>query len=247
MKNFLISFFIGRAAAHADKNKKTDMQKISDHLNKKTKEPWTWVFYGDSITHGACHTRGYRSFVEIFHEYLRWELRFKEDSVINSGSSGYSTFELLNEDYYNFMVRRYKPQVVFLLIGCNDIVLPECGGAEGFRLRLEKLVKRIQQDGSIVVLQTYNTMRNVKEPEDYAERYVQFPAFNQVIRDTAEKYNTILIDHCKYWEEKADLETWLDEPLHPGAPGHLEMAKLILESLNADITKSPACQININR
>ena len=32
------------------------------------KEPLTWIFTGDSITHGALHTWGWRSYVEHFAE-----------------------------------------------------------------------------------------------------------------------------------------------------------------------------------
>ena len=34
--------------------------------------PLTWVFTGDSITHGAKHTAGCRSYPEHFAERVRW-------------------------------------------------------------------------------------------------------------------------------------------------------------------------------
>ena len=228
-----------------------DLVKIADHAAKKTKDPWTWVFYGDSITHGASHTWGWRSFPEIFHERVRWEYHLSNDAVINSGRSGNTTFDLLNEAQYQRRVRRYTPQVVFVLIGCNDIVHGKCGGAEGFRSRLENLVQRIQKDGAIVVLQTYNTI-NAKlwwgKKNPYVQRLLAFPEFNQVIRDTAVKYNTILVDHEKYWKKHASspaiLQEWLGEYIHPGAKGHLEMAKLILKTLNLYDENSRCCHVN---
>ena len=45
-----------------------DFEKISTHLKTNASAPWTWLFYGDSITHGAAHTHGFRAFPEIFAE-----------------------------------------------------------------------------------------------------------------------------------------------------------------------------------
>jgi hypothetical protein len=47
--------------------------------------PITWVFTGDSITHGALYTEAQRSYPEHFSERVRWELRRFQDVVINTG------------------------------------------------------------------------------------------------------------------------------------------------------------------
>ena len=52
------------------------------------KDPVMWVITGDSITHGALHTLGWRSYPEHFAERVRWELRRVRDIVINTGISG---------------------------------------------------------------------------------------------------------------------------------------------------------------
>ncbi|MBO4649400.1 MAG: SGNH/GDSL hydrolase family protein [Lentisphaeria bacterium] len=251
MKKLLLLTLLPAALTLAGKDKiEADMERIADHASKKVREAWTWVFYGDSITHGASHTWGWRSFPEIFHERIRWECRLPHDTVINSGTSGNTTFELLNASDYKRRVKRYNPQVVFLLIGCNDIVKNKCNGVEGFRSRLEELVKRLQADKIIVVLQTYNTIYvqpNWGENHQYVRRAKAFPAFNQAIRDTAAKYQTILIDHEKYWKEHAAspevLKQWLGEYIHPGARGHLEMANLILKTLHLYDEKSRCSQV----
>ena len=46
------------------------------------------MFTGDSITHGALHTMGWRSYPEHFAERVRWELGRMRDIVINTGISG---------------------------------------------------------------------------------------------------------------------------------------------------------------
>lgn len=228
--------FLGVATVVTAGEKRDEaLKQIAEHVKSRGKTPWTWVFYGDSITHGARHTYGWRSFQEIFHERIRGEYLIKNDVVINSGSSGYTTRELLQVDYYNRMVKRYQPQVVFLLIGMNDAANTNPNGVNEFSSRLEQLIQRLEGEKAIVVLQTYNTIEYKPQQKDYLARYNNLPAYNQVIRDMAEKYDLILVDHDAYWREYAAdpavLHFWLGETIHPGARGHLEMAKLILQEL----------------
>lgn len=229
--------FVAAAGTQAD----ADREKISEHFKSRQSGNWTWVFYGDSITHGAAHTKGWRSFVEIFQERVRYELGRPMDAVINSGNSGQTSVNLLNDNQYQWQVRRFKPDVVLILIGCNDIVRKEAGGVEDFRTRLEALVNRVRADGAIPVLQTYNTIQLVENPtseylQGYVKRYHEFPAYNQVIRDTAEKLDVLLVDHTRHWEKNAAdpavLDFWLGETIHPGPRGHQEMAVEIFKALD---------------
>lgn len=245
---FLVSF---ACALFADAKVDADLKKIADHISKKTKEPWTWVFYGDSITHGAAHTHGWRSFPEIFHERVRWEYHLSNDAVINSGASGNSTVDLLDKEQYQRRIKRYNPQVVFVLIGMNDTVRSKTKDPAVFRANLEELVKRLQNDKAIVVLQTINTV-NVRlawgEKHNYVQRFKALPTYNDIIRETAKKCSTILVDHDKHWRTNAadnkTLRAWLGEYIHPGAKGHLEMANLIFKTLNMYDPKSKCSNVN---
>ena len=53
-----------------------DLRVLTTLLADK-KQPITWLFTGDSITHVAKHTGGYRSYPELFSERIRWELGVK--------------------------------------------------------------------------------------------------------------------------------------------------------------------------
>ena len=233
-----------------DSKVKADLQKIAEHVSKKTKDPWTWVFYGDSITHGAAHTDGWRSFPEIFHERVRWEYHLSNDTVINSGTSGNSTVDLLDKEQYQRRIKRYTPQVVFVLIGMNDTVRAKVKDPAVFRTNLEELVKRLQADKAIVVLQTSNTV-NVRlewgEKHNYVQRFKALPTYNNIIRETAAKYSTILVDHDAHWRKNAadyqTLKSWLGEYIHPGAKGHLEMANTIFKALNIYDPKSKCSNV----
>ena len=52
--------------------------------------PLRWVFTGDSITHGAVHTYGWRDYTELFSERLRYEMGRRRDMVIKTGISGWT-------------------------------------------------------------------------------------------------------------------------------------------------------------
>src|SRR6266511_979426 len=97
------------------------------------KKALTWVFTGDSITHGALHTLGWRSYPEHFAERVRWELRRMRDVVINTGISGDRTGGLLAD--LDWRVLRFKPDVVSVMFGMNDCSLG-MAGREMFRKNL---------------------------------------------------------------------------------------------------------------
>jgi len=204
---------------------------IAKHLSSPGGTPWCWLFYGDSITHGAKHTHGWRDFTEIFAERLRWEMSLRQDVVINTGISGNTTVDLLKD--YEWRVRHWQPNVVFILIGTNDIVkLDDIGFFQGNLLRLLEL---LQEDNAIPILQTYPTIQYIPDNAGYLKRYREMPAYNQAIRDIAQQDNIMLIDHEEHWKKCASapdiLASWLGEPIHPGALGHLEMAKTIFKEL----------------
>ena len=252
MKDKIACILLGAALPLlAGPKSEADLAHIKEHFAVRG-TPWTWLFYGDSITHGAVHTHGWRSFAEIFQERVRTELSYHLDCVINSGVDGATSLHLVSESFYDRLVRHHHPNVVFLLIGCNDIVQDECGGPEQFRGRLAELTRRIRQDGAIPILQTYNTMQRVEDPssiyyQDYLKRYNEFPAYNNVIREVAAAEDTLLVDHRKFWEEHAAapevLARWLAEPLHPGPYGHLQMAILILKELGIYSSDSKCCAV----
>ncbi len=208
-----------------------DRQKILEHIPYSSGTEWTWVFYGDSITHGAKHTYGWRSFPEIFEERIRFEYVKLMDSIINSGISGNTVGALLNDHQYQWRVQRFKPDVVFILIGLNDFI-----PMDDYKAALTKLTQRVRADGAIPILQTYNT---IQWPKDNNQRYIlrneRFDDMCRVIREVASELDVILVDHATHWKTYAsDKEVqnfWLGETIHPGAKGHQEMANEIFRAL----------------
>ena len=198
----------------------------------------TWVFTGDSITHGAKHTDGTRSYVEHFAERVRWELGRVNDIVINTGISGDKADGILKS--FDWRVARFKPDVISIMIGMNDCSRgPE--KREEFRQNVRSLIRRSRELGAIPILHTMNTV----EPSSARDRG-DLPAYVAIIGEVAREEKTILVDHWHHWKIHCDtpekLKPWLNDPIHPGARGHREMAILTFPGMGIFDPKSPTCQ-----
>lgn len=213
---------------------KADLEMIKEHLNDKEAASWHWLFYGDSITHGAKHTHGWRSFSEIFAERVRWEMEKSLDVIINTAFSGNSTPHLIDPEQYQLRVRCFAPNAVFIMVGINDII--RVNDPEQYRKNLIQLVNMVRDDNAIPILQTCMPFQNDPDNENYVKRYLERPLYNKVIKEVAQSEDVILIDQDAAWEKIADtpekLAKMLGEALHPGALGHLECAKEIFRALD---------------
>jgi len=201
-------------------------------------QPVTWVFTGDSITHGAQHTQGGRSFSEHFAERVRWELRRFLDVVINTGVAGEKSTGLLKN--LDWRASRFHPDVVSVLIGIKDAASgPD--GRELFRGNLRQIISRLRDHGAIVLLHTPNHV----DPER-AKSLADVRAYVKIIRETARELDVACIDHWAHWKQSKSHEesfrAWLAEDgIHPSALGHREMAKLVFAKLGIFDEQSPTC------
>jgi acyl-CoA thioesterase I len=186
----------------------------------------TWVFVGDSITHGSTHTNGRRSFVEHFAERTRGELERVDDVVINTGISGDHTEDVLAG--FADRVGRFDPDVVVTMLGTNDSVDGPSGRA-GFADRLTEIVRRVRDLGAVPVLQTPPPVDGSAAPER-----ADLPAYVDQVRTVARRHDVMLTDHYAHWLAAGDgagPSRWLDDPIHPNGRGHLEMARTIFGRL----------------
>jgi sialidase-1 len=198
----------------------------------------TWVITGDSITHGAAHTHGSRSYAEHFAERVRWEMRRTRDVVVNTGISGNRTEDLLDD--YDWRVAKLAPNVVSLMIGTNDAVAGEKGLAT-YRANLLTLIERIRQDRAIPILQTPNPV----DPEQLSRR-AALPEYVEVMREVAKEASVLLVDQYAYWEEQCptreSMLLWLADPIHPNAKGHLMFAQEMFRVLEVFDETAATCQ-----
>lgn len=212
------------------------------HLLRGT-QPATWVFTGDSITHGALFTEGWRSFPEHFAERVRWELRRFHDVVINTGVCGERSGGLLAS--LPARALRFRPDVVLVMIGMNDALAGPDGRAE-FRRNLTEIVGRLREEDVIPILQTPNCVYQAN-----CHSRSDLPAYIDAIRDVAEQTEVPLIDHWQHWQSrKPDAQgmlAWLqDESLHPNYLGHREMARLICQAFGVFDPSSMTCSLTVS-
>jgi lysophospholipase L1-like esterase len=215
-----------------------DLEKIKNCLAQK--RPNIWVFTGDSITHGAKHTHGYRSYPEIFQERIRWELGRVRDIVINSGISGNTAAQI--RDDFDWRIGQFKPTVVSVMVGTNDC---ERSGMspEVFKDNISELIGQIRDLGAIPVLHTPNPIIIRISPERKT-----LPEYIPVLRALSAEEKIILIDNYEHWEKKMEekserkvFKKWLNDRLHPNQYGHQEIARLIFRQFGVFDPAAPTC------
>ncbi|MBI3864115.1 MAG: SGNH/GDSL hydrolase family protein [Planctomycetia bacterium] len=206
------------------------------------KDPATWVFLGDDITHGAVHTKGFRSYPEHFAERVRWELKRMRDLVVNSGVSGDDSKGVLAD--LDWRALHLKPDVVSIMLGMHDSKLGPVGH-DLFRKNLTAIVNKVKSAGAIPVLHTPNPVYLKK-----VDTGVHLPGYAQVVRDVALGTKAILVDHHTFWEtakpDQEELLKWLDdEKVHPGYFGHRVLARQLFAALEIADDASPTCNLEV--
>lgn len=200
--------------------------------------PLTWVFTGDSITHGAFHTYGQRDYTELVSERLRWELGRSRDCIIKTGVSGWKIGNLLQEMDRN--VLRHAPQIVSINLGMND-----CNGGAGdvanfkasYRTALDRIVS---QTDAALILHAPNPIITAKDDPLWKD----LPFFAEAVRELASEYGTVLVDHEADWKTNTRPHTfWLTDEIHPNDFGHRRMAHLLLRELGLFDPSSLTCRL----
>lgn len=201
-----------------------DADRLRDIL---TGPPVTWVLVGDSITQANAHTEGRRGYAEHLAERVRGDLGRVGDAVVNTAVSGSTSADLLNE--FHWRAGRFAPDVVIVMFGTNDSVEgPD--GVRGFRYRLDQIVQRSRDIGAIPVLQTPPPAQAgvARDPDVVA-------AYAQAVREVAAELGVVLVDHHRHWTAagaNGGPGEWFADPFHPGAQGHVELARTLFEALH---------------
>lgn len=228
----------------AASNAKLPDYKALHQLVDNRQKPILWLFLGDSITHGAMHTGGYRSYPEHWQEIMKWEPRKKgnfrrtDDIIVNSAVSGETATGFLG--HADWRLKPFKAQVVFINFGINDA--NKVGDTARFRADLTQIVKLVRGMRAIPVLQT---------PSLTQDRKTSRPAFAQAVRDVAAKEKTLLVDHASYWKELSGSDecpaAWMNNALHPNYLGHRVMARAIAFELGFWDKGSPTLNLPVEK
>ena len=204
------------------------------------REPIRWLFAGDSITHGAAHTVGWRDYTELFSERVRWELGRMRDIVIKTGISGWRIENLAADLDWN--VLQFNPDVVSLMFGLNDCLAgPEV--LDRFRETYLVVIARIRAEtGALVLLHTPNWML----PTDRPERLANLPAYREAVLAVAAEANAPCVDHYPIWvaaEPSGSMHHWLAHGCHPNEYGHRMLARTLFRALDLWDERSWTCQL----
>ncbi|MGW2591565.1 GDSL-type esterase/lipase family protein [Streptomyces sp. NPDC001515] len=220
----------------------SDLGRISLALNGDT--PATWVVTGDSITHGALHTHGWRSYPEHWTERVRWELGKPKnrDFVIDSGVSGATGAELLAQ--FAPRISAFSPHVASIMIGTNDIATPGLG-PEVYRADLVSLVRAVRAlPGSPVpVLQSPNPV----DPARWPGR-VGLSRYAEIMGEVAAQEKTVFVDHYHDWLTGDGGQvplSLLSDGLHPNERGHHRMALKMIKDLRIFDAGSAVCSLRV--
>lgn len=209
-----------------------DLLRIQECL--KANAPKRWVFAGDSITHGALHTFGWRDYTEHIAERLRYELRRGRDHVIKTGISGWTVRQFLDDLDWSLM--QYRPDVVSINYGMNDCVMGE-KALPDFEERYRRTLTRIrgELESAAIVLHVPNPIL----PND-TSRAPALPAFSEVVRRLAAEFGCVLVDHPAHWSNRP---IWylMSDAIHPNDMGHRLMAHAMLRELEMWDSNSPVC------
>lgn len=194
------------------------------------------LFTGDSITHGNSATHFHRDYTQLYSEFVRGRaLARNMDVIINTAVSGGTTRSLLKSVESHIV--RFRPDLVFLMIGMNDCREKNDISIEEFSANLHELTQRFRDSGALTVLQT--TIPIIPK-SSATDREPFLPAFMDVVRSIAEDEDLPLADHHHHWLERENFPyNWMEDSYHPNEWGHMALARYLLTSIGLHKPENP--------
>lgn len=202
-------------------------QKIQEKLAQNT--PLTWLFMGDSITHGSKWTKGYDSVPQLFEKYLLEDLHREDDIVINTAVAGATSSDTVRQ--VEQRLDKYQPDVVVIMLGNNDVstVTPE-----EYKANLQNLVDKAKAKNARVILRT------LLPTQESAQADV-LPQLVEKMREVAEENQLVLVDQYTSFRHLLTQTPYLWDPAytyvsdspgsHPGANGQAYLNSLLIDAI----------------
>lgn len=227
----------GNQAVKAQKELTELQQQVAELVNGD--EPLTWMFMGDSITHGVAMNNGavYDNISAMFRKYVREDLGREDDIVINTAVSSATTTSTLVriEDRLN----RYSPDIVSVQLGTNDATISTWANVpmdvETYKNNMRQLAQAIKAKGAIGVFRA-----PFVRPGNLDTTMLDFI---EAAKEVAEEVGFIFVDQHTYTKEMVDNAPYLmsntkyeffGDSLHPAADGHIIMARCFIDGLGLD-------------
>lgn len=162
-----------------------DYAALEAHFDPAKTDPTNWVITGDSITHGALHTNGYRSWGEHIQARLV-ELGLGDDvwsnTAISGGTAGPSTDPAIGiNNNYEERIGRFNPDVVIMMIGMNDASVVTGRSVETYKADVLSIINKVRADGGIPVLVSSQPIMNPAADPNRSN----YPLYVQAMREVA--------------------------------------------------------------
>lgn len=218
-------------------------------------EPMTWLFMGDSITHGIV-TSGYDNVPQMFAKYLDEQGR-ADDIVLNTGVSNATLTTTLAQ--VEARLTRYQPDVVMIMLGTNDVsyngenAVSEEGAAskasltvEEYKERYKTLVRKIYENNneSSIVLRVPSEMilLHGDAHTGYQPKFAAIYDVASEMRAEIPGLNIAVVNHRQAWNDyknnvrndniaKTGAYCWLVDNVHPNGRGNIFMFQQIIKEL----------------
>lgn len=187
--------------------------------------PERFLALGDSFTIGTGTTPD-RSFPAVLVRI--WTERGQKVDLANPAVNGYTTDDLIQDELP--LVTTFRPSLVTVLIGANDIVR---GSSEDrYRRRLGVIHERIRADASDA------RVIGLPQPDwslspagsgfgDLAAIARTIERFNEIARDETERLNGSWIDLFPLMREQGRRRMFAADGLHPSAEAYAEWARAL--------------------
>ena len=227
MKGRIVS---GDTAVENTQELNENQQRVAEMM--ASRDSMTWLFMGDSITHGAQFTAGYDSVPQLFEKFLRDELGRKDDTVVNAAVANGDTITTLGNIYQR--LEKYTPDVVSIMLGTNDAVVTT---ADIYEENMREIVSRIRavNPQAVIILRT----------PTYAwdDRHITtVPQVTARLKEIAdENQDIIYIDQLSWGEKYVGTYSWLrtlngqylyqSDTVHPDGNGHLVMFRQFVKAV----------------
>ena len=190
-----------------------------------------YLALGDSFTIGTGTTPD-KAFPAVLAGL--WRAAGRSVELLNPAVNGYTTDELIARELPHVPV--FKPTLITLLIGANDIVR---GGSDDKRYRgqLRRIYAQLREEGipanSIVGLPQPEWSRSpAASPYGTTEALLtRIAHFNAIAMEEAETAGARYVDLYPLMHRQAAAEMLATDGLHPNAEAHEEWAKTLVDKL----------------
>jgi lysophospholipase L1-like esterase len=204
---------------------------LSQGARAKPVESIRYLALGDSLTIGTGSSPS-QSFPARL--AARWRARGAAVELANLGVNGYTTQDLLDEELP--AVRAFRPTLVTLAVGANDLV--RGGEPERYRAQLRRIFARLVEAGVpgprvIAIPQPdWSLSPTAALFGDAGDLGARIRLFNRVLREESAAAGARYVDLFPLMERQARAHLLAPDGLHPSAKAHDEWAEALRAAIS---------------